>query len=217
MKSVVLLSSGLDSSVCFAEEVHAGRAVLALTFDYGQRAAERELLMAKAQADKAGVPHRVVKLDFFSQFSANALTSTSIDVPTSQVDIDSMEASVESAKSVWVPNRNGIFLSIAAGFAESCGAGLVVTGFNVEEAATFPDNTKDYMEQFTSSLSFSTSNKVRISSPTVDMDKTQIYKRGIELGVDFSVVWPCYFSGDQACGQCESCQRFERAKKKATV
>lgn len=214
MKSVVLLSSGLDSTVNLYEAKKAGEVLLALTFDYGQRAAEKEILKSKILAEALNVPHKVVDLKFFQDFGHSSLTDKTQRLPLNDdVSIDDLKVSEKTAKSVWVPNRNGIFLNIAAGFAETLKAHFVVPGFNLEEAATFPDNSQGFLDQLSLSFSYSTSNQVKARCFTTNLNKTQIVKRGLELGVNFNHVWPCYQAFDAWCGQCESCQRAKRAFK----
>lgn len=216
IKSVVLLSAGLDSTVNFFEAVRESKVVLALTFDYGQRAAVREIECAGRIAAAANVPHEVVELPFFKKWGGSSLTDPAKPVPIDErVSIDDPEVSRESARSVWVPNRNGVFLNIAAGFAEALGAERIVPGFNLEEAATFPDNSREFLEQSTRALSFSTANGVRVHCPTVGLTKPEIVRRGIALGVDFGLMWPCYFADSRWCGRCESCQRSRRALESA--
>ncbi len=217
-KSVVLLSSGLDSTVNLYEARERSDVVAALTFDYGQRAAGRELAMARAHCEALNVRHESVRLPFFSSFTRTALVDRAIDVPVKdEVRIDDLRASERTARAVWVPNRNGIFLNIAAGFAEGLGAKLIVPGFNIEEGVTFPDNTGAFLAATTSALGFSTANHVEAVCFTTQLDKTAIVARGVELGVRWEYVWPCYLGGDALCGQCESCQRYLRARAAAGV
>lgn len=211
-RSVVLLSSGLDSTVNLFEAKSRSEVVLALTFDYGQRAAAREIEHAGALAQSLGVPHKVLSLPWFTDFTKTSLVNRETEVPTSKdVSIDDFEASTRTAKAVWVPNRNGIFLNIAAAFAEGLAADWIIPGFNAEEAVTFPDNSEEYLRAATRSLSFSTSNQVEVKCFTTALNKPEIVRRGKELGVPFNMIWPCYFGGETPCGQCESCQRFNRA------
>jgi 7-cyano-7-deazaguanine synthase len=217
-KSLVLLSGGLDSTINLYEAKRVSDVVLALTFNYGQRAQTRELEHAGAIAKRVGVPHRVVELPWFKDFTNTSLVSTSREVPVGQeISIDDLKTSQTSAKAVWVPNRNGILLNVAAGFAEGLGADWIVPGFNIEEAATFPDNSEDFLRSLTHSLSFSTANAVEVKCFTTQMNKSEIVRRGIELGVDFEMIWPCYFGGQTPCGTCESCQRFKRATRAADL
>lgn len=211
-RSVVLLSGGLDSTVNLYEARRQSEVVLALTFDYGQRAAPRERDRAAQIAAHAGVPHRVVELPWFAEFTCTSLVDRALTVPVkSSVSIDDLEVSHQTAKAVWVPNRNGILLNIAAGFAEGLGADWIVPGFNLEEAATFPDNSAAFLDALTASFGFSTANRVQAVCFTTALNKTEIVCRGRELGAPFELMWPCYFAGSEPCGECESCQRFKRA------
>ena len=211
-KAVVLLSAGLDSSVNLFEALEKMEVVLALTFDYGQKAARREIESAAKICRQLRLTHKVVSLPWFKDFNRSSLLVDSQEVPTgTAVQIDDLKTSKESAKSVWVPNRNGIFLNIAAAFAEALDAGIVVPGFNAEEAVTFPDNSEAFMKKLDQSFSYSTSNQVRVECFTVAMNKIEIVKRGDELQVPWHLTWPCYFSRDKWCGQCESCLRAKRA------
>jgi len=211
-KAVVLLSSGLDSSVNLFEAQQKEEVVLALTFDYGQKAARKEVEHARKLAEYLKVPHKVLSLPWFKEFNKSSLLVDSEEVPTgSQVDIQSLEQSLQTAKSVWVPNRNGIFLNIGAAFAEALGAKLVIPGFNAEEATTFPDNSEAFMKELTRSLSFSTANQVEVHCYTVNLQKTEIVKRGALLKMPWHLLWPCYFSKEKWCGECESCLRSKRA------
>ncbi len=211
-RSVVLLSSGLDSTVNLFAAREVSEVVLALTFDYGQRAAVRETENARLIAERAGVRHQVVTLPWFKEFTKTSLVDRASQVPVSEmVSIDDLHVSEQTAKAVWVPNRNGIFLNVAAGFAEGLGADWVVPGFNAEEAKTFPDNTDGFLKALTASFAYSTANHLAAVCFTTELDKTAIVRRGLELAVPFELIWPCYFAEIKPCGKCESCQRFERA------
>lgn len=211
-KALVLLSAGLDSSVNLYEASLQLDVVMALTFNYGQKAAIQEVAAAKKLAAGLSIPHKVVALPFFEDFNKSSLLVASETIPTgSNVDIHSLKVSQETAKSVWVPNRNGIFLNIAAGFAEALGVTYVIPGFNAEEAATFPDNTEDFMKALDHSLSFSTANKIKVKCFTSALNKTEIVQRALKLQMPLEKIWPCYFAGVQWCGQCESCLRFKNA------
>lgn len=216
--SVVLLSSGLDSTVNLLESLAEGPVRLALTFHYGQKAAEREIAKAQSICRKKGVNHLVVDLPFFKSFTKTSLISEKEKIPTgADVNIHSYEKSLLTAEKVWVPNRNGIFLNVAAGFAEGAGASVVVPGFNIEEATTFPDNSEDFQEALNRSFSFSTQNKIKVRCYTIKKNKSEILRRGLELGLEIEDLWPCYLGGEKWCGVCESCLRFQHALKKIGV
>ncbi len=213
-RAVTVLSSGLDSSVALAMTLEQGWSVpLALTFDYGQRAAEREVGHAAKIAAHFGIHHRAIHLPWFKEFArAGSLVHRAEHLPYPETkDLSDLEYGKTSAKAVWVPNRNGIFLEIAAGFAENLEADAIIVGFNKEEATTFPDNSLAYVEALNEALQFSTANGVRVHSPTVNLDKTAIVAEAKRLKFPLPLVWSCYENGERMCRKCESCKRLERA------
>lgn len=211
--AVVILSGGLDSSANLAMALEQLTVKLAITFDYGQRAAPKEIQASSALCKYYGVTHKILSIPWVGEFGKSALTDKTIDVPTTDVKIDDKSASTKTASKVWVPNRNGIFLNVAAGFGESMDCDYVIPGFNLEEASTFPDNSKDFIHALNGSFSFSTANKVQTKCYTIDMMKTEILKVSIAKKLPLELLWPCYFAGDIWCGECESCQRSKRAFK----
>lgn len=216
LKSIVLLSGGLDSTVSLAQALKDTGVSLCLTFDYGQRAAEKEKMAAAAIAAHFGLPHQIIKVPFLKEITGTALVSDDKDLPEPDLcGLDNIEAARSTAVSVWVPNRNGLFINIAAAYAEAHQCELVVTGFNREEAVTFPDNSPEFVHAVNSSLNYSTLNKVKVVSYTQRLDKVEIIKLGMRLGVPFRYVWSCYRGDEEMCGRCESCMRFGRASKAA--
>lgn len=214
----MLLSSGMDSTVNLYAAQKEMQVALALTFDYGQRAGPQEIASSRKICSTLKIPHQVLPLPFIQGFGKSSLTDHSKKIPTgNDVSIDDLNQSQKTASSVWVPNRNGIFLNVGAGFAESLDADYVIPGFNKEEATTFPDNSEAFLEQMTKSLSFSTSNHVKVKCFTTNKTKPEIVQMGQELGVDWKLMWPCYFAETKWCGQCESCQRSKRALKAGGV
>jgi 7-cyano-7-deazaguanine synthase len=204
MKGVAILSGGLDSTVSLAVAVRRMTVLLAVTFDYGQRAARREREASARIARRYRVPHRVIEIPWLASITRTALVNRKASLPR-------REMSERSAKAVWVPNRNGIFIEIAAAHAESLGAGRLITGFNREEAATFPDNSSAYVRAVNRALSYSTANGVRVVSFTADLDKRGIVRLGRKLGAPLGLIWPCYEGGRAWCRTCESCLRSLRA------
>ncbi len=204
MKGVAILSGGLDSTVSLAVAVRKMEVVLALTFDYGQRAARRERGASAKIARHFRIPHRAIATPWLAALTRTALVNRKAALPRH-------EMSERSAKAVWVPNRNGVFIEIAAAHAESAGATRLITGFNREEAATFPDNSKAYVGAVNRSLSYSTANGVRVVSYTIDLDKRAIVRLGRKIGAPLEHIWPCYEGGRAWCGSCESCLRSLRA------
>ena len=216
-KAVVLLSGGLDSTVNLYSAFKEWGDVLALSFHYGQKAFPQELKAATYFCGELGIPHKLMDLREIFSWDQSSLTQLGKDVPTDSVDIESESASKESAAAVWVSNRNGVFLNIAACVAESLKASFIVPGFNKEEAATFPDNSVDFIDATNRALSFSTANRVEVRCFTQKMDKEKIVQEALKLEIPLAKIWPCYHAGESRCGRCESCQRFERALKKVGV
>lgn len=211
-RSIVLLSAGLDSTTNLLEAVERTTVEMALTFDYGQAAAAQELHHSGEIARRYGIPHRIVPLPWLSGISDSALFSG--DVPTPGKDQLIGPDAYETAKAVWVPNRNGVFINIAAAFAEALDCSSVITGFNAEEAATFPDNSRPFVESANKALAFSTSNHVECISFTQEMDKIRIAAMAEEMGIPWELVWACYLGGELMCGRCESCVRLKAAMAK---
>jgi 7-cyano-7-deazaguanine synthase len=204
MKGVSILSGGLDSTVSLAAAVRRMDVILAITFDYGQRAAAREREASARIARRYRVPHRVIEIPWLATLTRTALVNRRAKLPRN-------EMSPRSAKAVWVPNRNGVFIEISAAHAESLGATRLVTGFNREEAATFPDNSPAYVKAVNGALGYSTANGVRVVSFTGNLDKRAIVRLGRRLGAPLELIWPCYEGGATWCRACESCLRSLRA------
>ncbi len=211
-KFVVLLSGGLDSSANLFEAHRTGEVVLAINFNYGQKAAVPEKTAATNLTQLLGIKFKSIELPWFNDFGRSALIQNEQSIPRGKdIDIQDHHQSLKTARSVWVPNRNGIFLNIAAGFAEALEAEAIVPGFNLEEAQTFPDNSADFMMSLNQSFSYSTANQVKVTCFTSELHKPEILRRCIELKIPLEKMWPCYDSKEKWCGVCESCQRAKRA------
>jgi 7-cyano-7-deazaguanine synthase len=217
-RSLILLSGGLDSAANLALAVQEKSVGLALCFDYGQRAARSEISAAQKLCHYYSVPLKVIELKWLGQLGTSALTDSKLNIPDLETNqLDTLSIIKESAKSVWVPNRNGVLINLAGAVADAEGIKRILVGFNVEEAVTFPDNSKEYLASATESLSYSTSNQAEVFSYTCDLNKIQIVKKMCELESQgqkpfpFDMIWSCYHSGQSLCGKCESCRRLNRA------
>jgi len=209
--AVSLLSGGLDSTVATLAAAAECRIALAITVDYGQRAAEREITASERLCRRFDWRHEVVPARWLARESGGALLVGGADLPAPSAEDLSGAAAERSASAVWVPNRNGLFVAIAAARAEAVGAEEIVVGFNAEESVTFPDNSAEYVAACDRALSYSTRTAVRVRAPLLAMDKVHVVREGARLGVDFDELWPCYEGGAEICGRCESCRRFARA------
>lgn len=211
-KAVILLSSGLDSVVSLAMAEQQGYTIeLALTVDYGQKAAERELQRAKNICKHYKIEHKTLDIRSMMQGINSGLAQDGKIPSIDEDQLDNLVVAKETAKQVWVPNRNGLLINIAAMYAENLDCRWVITGFNKEEAATFPDNTSEFVDAVNHALSYSTSNQVQVISLTQAFDKKQIVSKAIELQVPIALIWSCYYGDQDMCGECESCKRFKRA------
>lgn len=207
--AVVLLSGGLDSGVaaaCFWR-LPQHRLSVALFFDYGQRAAAPERAAAAALAARWGLTLQVIALPWLGQLAIRAGSRLVPGTGALPTGTDAVPGDVASARAVWVPARNAVFVAIAAAHAEAHGADCVVAGFNREEAATFPDNSAAFLAAGSSFLAHGTRTGVEVVSPTLDMDKPAIVATARELGFVATDFWSCYEAGPERCGRCESCRR----------
>lgn len=213
-KALILLSAGLDSTVSLALAYEAGVEILqGLAFDYGQQAADAEWRQAQKLAAIYQIPLQKITLPWLDEITETALSKNAREalpeVPIAQLDLVAT-VTLASANKVWVPNRNGLMINIAGAFADARGYDGIITGFNAEEAATFPDNTPQFSEAITRSLAFSTQSQPQVQSFVQHLNKVEIFQEALRLKVPVHLLWSCYRSGEQHCGRCESCSRLKR-------
>ena len=205
--AVVLLSGGLDSTTVLAIALAEGYAVYAMSCRYGQRHSI-ELESARRVAAAMGVArHLIVDIDLRA-IGGSALTDE-IDVPKSR---SSAEMSV-GIPVTYVPARNTIFLSFALGWAEVLGAADIFIGVNALDYSGYVDCRPEYIEAFERLANLATKASVegrlqfKIHTPLIAITKAEIIRRGLELGVDYSLTHSCYDPTPEglACGKCDSC------------
>ncbi|MDB4219428.1 MAG: 7-cyano-7-deazaguanine synthase QueC [Emcibacteraceae bacterium] len=206
-KAVVLLSGGLDSATCVAIAQNIGFDVYGLSFRYGQRD-NHEFEAAEAVAKALNIKrHVIIDIDLRA-FGGSALTSN-VEVPKGRSSID-MDHEIPVT---YVPARNTIFLSFALAFAETLNSNDIFIGVNSLDYSGYPDCRPEYIDAFQKMAHLATkigvegNNKVKINTPLMNMTKTEIIKKGMSLGVDYSITTSCYDPGQNhlACGQCDSC------------
>lgn len=203
-KGIILLSGGLDSLVGLGIAKDEFNIELALTFDYGQKSAKQEIETSKKICEHYNIKHKVIKLDWLKEITHTALVSED-EIPT-----DSLGTS-ESAQNVWVPNRNGLFLNIAACFADSYSYDYIIFGANKDEGATFPDNTEEFRAEISNVFETSTLAHPKVVAPLINYTKDDIVKIAMENSVPLELVRSCYAGGEKHCGVCESCRHLKRA------
>jgi 7-cyano-7-deazaguanine synthase len=206
--AVVLLSGGLDSTTVLAIAQSEGYVPYALSFQYGQRHVA-ELDAARRIAAVAGVAGHVVAEIDLRVFGGSALTAE-IEVPKGRSEGD-IAAGIPIT---YVPARNTIFLSFALAYAETLEASDVFLGVNALDYSGYPDCRPEYIEAFERMANLATkagvegSQRLAIHAPLMQLTKEGIIRRGLELGVDYSVTQSCYDPDDagRACGACDACQ-----------
>jgi len=207
-KAVVLLSGGLDSATVLAIARESGFACHCLSLDYGQRHRVELLAAERVAAHLGASAQRTLKLDL-GQFGGSALTDTRIAVPTSGV--------LPGIPITYVPARNTIMLSLALAWAEVLDAHDIFIGVNAVDYSGYPDCRPEYISAFERMANLATQAAVeghplRLHAPLIALTKAGIIRRGIALGVDYSLTISCYQADElgRACGVCDSC-RLRRA------
>jgi 7-cyano-7-deazaguanine synthase len=222
--AIILLSGGLDSATCLAVAKRDGFAPLyTLAFDYGQR--HRQELHAAAQLSRvfAAKEHRVIKIDL-RQFGHSALTAD-IDVPKHDTagDIDTTHIPV-----TYVPARNALFLTFALAWAEVLGSLDLFIGVNALDYSGYPDCRPEFIRAYETMANLATamttstttsSHKLTIHTPLLQLTKADIIRLGAGLGVDYSLTHSCYDPSPtgQACAHCDSCLLRKRGFEQAGI
>jgi 7-cyano-7-deazaguanine synthase len=206
---VVLLSGGMDSVTALYAAATESEIAACLSFAYGAKHNAREIDCARWHAAHLGVSHLVVPLEFIAQHFDSHLLKRGGAIPAGHYEDASMRQTV-------VPFRNGIMLSIAAGFAESCKSSAVVIAAHAGDHAIYPDCREEFMEAMAAAIELGTYATIRIWRPFITLTKAEIAARGAALGVDFSRTWSCYVGGETHCGSCGTCverrEAFLRAR-----
>jgi 7-cyano-7-deazaguanine synthase len=208
-KAVVLLSGGMDSCVSMAIANQTYRLAL-LHVAYGQRTERRERRAFHAIADFYGVRERLaIRLDCLAQIGGSALTDQQLAVP------ESGEALLHDAgvPITYVPFRNAHFLSAAVSWAEVIGATAIFIGAVEEDSSGYPDCRPQYYRVFAELVKQGTKpeTQIEIVTPVIALKKSEIVRRGVDLGAPLELTWSCYQFEDEACGICDSCRLRLRA------
>jgi 7-cyano-7-deazaguanine synthase len=209
-EAVVLFSGGLDSTTALAWALGCYDLVFPLTFDYGQRH-RLEVKMAARQARRLHLPHTILKVDL-RPAGGSALTDRRIPVPKHR----SAAELKPGTPPTYVPFRNGIFLGLAAAWAEARDIRDVVTGFNVIDSPNYPDTRPEFVAAMEAALNAGTtaaSGRTRwhILAPFIGMKKSEIIQAGLSLGADYSHSISCYAGREAPCRKCSACLLRQKA------
>ena len=203
MPGLVILSGGLDSTVCMAIAARDTGGVLALTFDYGQRH-RVEIDRAALVAAHYGAEHLVVELDA-SRWGGSALTDPTIDVPEALPG-----AAADAIPVTYVPARNLVFLAVAMGVSEARGVDVVYLGVNALDYSGYPDCRPEFVRAFEAAAALALKrgvegNPVEVRTPLIALAKADIVRLGMSLGAPLHLTWSCYRCDDHPCGRCDAC------------
>lgn len=205
-QGIILLSGGLDSLVSIDMAIKKINIKLALTFDYGQKACCEETKASKQIAKFYNIEHKIIKIPFLKEISSNALT-------------DSNNKKLTDFKSVWIPNRNGLFINIAGCYCDKFNYDFIIFGANKEEAKDFPDNSEEFTKIADKFLGFSTIKKPKVIAPCLQFDKLEIINYAIDNNLPLKYIKSCYDSkkntNKKHCGKCMSCKLLYNAVKKS--
>ena len=198
MKVCVLLSGGMDSVTALHYALRRHAVVAALSFDYGAKHNACELACARTHAQRNGLRHEVVTLDFIGELFTSALLRSGGAIPDGHYAEANMQQTV-------VPFRNGIMLAIGAGYAESIGAEGLVIAAHAGDHTIYPDCREPFMRAMADAMGAGTYANIQLLRPFIDRDKAGIARLGAELGIDFAQTWSCYKGGPVHCGVCGTC------------
>jgi 7-cyano-7-deazaguanine synthase len=205
--AVVLVSGGMDSCVTAAIANEEYRSAF-LHVNYGQRTEGRELLAFNEIANFYKAEKRLtVSLEHLKVIGGSSLTDESVPIPRVDLTQSAIQNPKSAIPSTYVPFRNAHLLSIATSWAEVIGARKIFIGAVEEDSSGYPDCRETFYQAFNKVIELGTKpeTRVEIITPLIHMKKSEIVKKGTELGAPFHMTWSCYQNSEKACGRCESC------------
>ncbi|MCM1479724.1 MAG: 7-cyano-7-deazaguanine synthase QueC [Muribaculaceae bacterium] len=209
MRALVLFSGGVDSSTCLALAVkeYGAENVVALSVAYGQKHT-KEIAAADSVAKYYKVEHIKIDLSLIFKYSNCSLLAGSTEEIPHESYARQLEKTGGSPVSTYVPFRNGLFIAAAASVAISKGCGVILYGAHADDSAgnAYPDCSPAFNEAMNKAVFEGSGGQVKISAPFVGMNKAQVVKKGLELGVPYELTWSCYEGGDVPCGVCGTCR-----------
>jgi 7-cyano-7-deazaguanine synthase len=208
-KAVLILSGGMDSTTLLYDLIRQQYEVHAITFNYHQKHAN-EIACAEKICRKLSIPHRIIDISVLNDLAPSCLTRDAWDVPEGNYADDNMKQTV-------VPNRNMVFLSLAASYAIGIGATRLCYAAHAGDHTIYPDCRPSFISAMGTAFHLCDWNDVILDAPYQYWSKGDIVKRGLTLGVDYSMTWTCYKGGDRSCGKCGSCDERLAAFKEAGV
>lgn len=201
-KAMVIYSGGADSYTTLMHVIDAGIEVEAVSVDYGQRHSI-ELEYAKAVCEELGIHHHIVDLRSLRDLLSNSALTSDMEMPTGHYQAEHMRQTV-------VPNRNAILINVAAGIALNREIYHLYTGVHAGDHYIYPDCRPEFIARQAAVLTISMERPVQLMAPFVNVDKAELMRRGVQLGLDYGKAWTCYdpqtVEGQVvACGKCGAC------------
>lgn len=211
--AVCLVSGGMDSCVTAAIAREENESLALLHVSYGQRTQARERRAFEEIADHYGITQRLaVSIEHLARIGGSSLTAP--EIPIALADLESKKIPTS-----YVPFRNAHLLAIAASWAEVIGAGRIYIGAVAEDSSGYPDCRPEFYAAFERAIDVGTrpETSIRIRTPVIELSKSEIVRRGLELDAPLALTWSCYGASELACGHCDSCALRLRAFREAGV
>ena len=206
--SLIVVSGGMDSITLLYDM--KDRIAMGVSFDYGSNHNAREIPYAEMHCKRLGIKHITIKLDFMHRYFKSSLLEGADAIPEGHYDDENMKSTV-------VPFRNGIMLAIATGLAESNGLKNVTLANHAGAHAIYPDCRLELVEAMGRATEAGTYDGIRVLAPYTNITKTDIARRGKELGIDYTETWSCYKGGQKHCGKCGTCTDRREALAEAGI
>lgn len=189
---------------------YAADIALAISFDYGSNHNAQEIPFAQYHCEHLGIRHIIIPLGFMPKYFRSSLLEGADAIPEGHYSSDNMASTV-------VPFRNGIMLSIACGIAESNGLRRVMIANHGGDHNIYPDCRPSFIDAMSNAMSNGTDTNVTVWAPYTNITKTEVARRGKNLGIDYSKTWSCYKGGAVHCGKCATCIERREALQAAGI
>lgn len=205
---IIIVSGGMDSITMLHD--FKDRIALAISFDYGSNHNAKEIPFAKLHCQRLGIKHITIPLAFMKEYFKSSLLSGAEAIPEGHYADENMKSTV-------VPFRNGIMLAIAAGIAETNDISHIMIANHSGDHTIYPDCRENFISAMSAATHAGTYNDVTLFAPYTNITKSQIAKRGKELGIDYTETWSCYKGGEKHCGKCGTCVERKEALRDAGI
>jgi 7-cyano-7-deazaguanine synthase len=200
-KAIILLSGGIDSATALYWAHQEGYKLIALTYNYHLRP-DKERIATKKLANKVGAELIEIPLEYMKE---------AIDLRIEGFPVPSADFSPEG----FIPDRNLIFYSIAAYFAEIYGCNYIIGGHIASDTKIFPDANKDFFKILKDLINKGKHSKdmntIEILLPLLKLKKPEVVLLAKKLNIPLDWTWSCYSDGEKPCENCSSCLKRRKA------